>query len=399
MRGRQALSKDAPRAPSILSASHEFDAVKVAAAEIATIRNRSSASSALARWITEAFRPSTVDVRVVVPDRNGRLRLAAKRSHTSETFSAERVALRKAAFSSKRPLRGELPDGDASTICIPLVAAGEAHGVLEVAARPGEIETRWAILDCLASLGAVALHGVRRRETSGATRKVVEAPSSPGAAWMAHEIRSPLLVARATVERVMMSELEDHNKRLLERSRQHLDELTETVDRILDWACGGLSAGRRTLDFSAVVRSAIAAASAEGGADRLHVTTPERLTVLGDEPRITIAITNLIRNALRYSPEGSSVSVVLERSGNWASLRVDDEGPGVAEDERELIFAPLVRGRAGQGDGSGRGLGLFMARQAVEELGGRIWVESNGGGSSFRTLIPTAPRGERSSGS
>lgn len=216
---------------------------------------------------------------------------------------------------------------------------------------------------------------------------------------MAHEIRTPLIVARVTLERVIASELREENRMLLERSRAHLERLTETVDRILDWACGGLSAGRRRVDLTAIARSAVAAAGAEGGLERLAISGPARLLVVADEARLEIAVTNLIRNALRYSPEDSPISVTVEQTGALASLSVEDEGPGVMDEERELIFAPLVRGRAARGDDAGRGLGLFMARQAIGELGGRIWVEPKGAGSSFRIVIPIAGEGVSPSGS
>lgn len=228
----------------------------------------------------------------------------------------------------------------------------------------------------------------------GKPDRVADVPATPGAAWMAHEIRTPLIVARAIVERVIASELRDDNRMLLERSRAHLERLTESVDRVLDWACGGLVARRRPVDLTAIARSAVAAAGAESGLERVRVSAPDRLQIVGDEARLEIAVTNLIRNALRFSPKGSPISVTLELSGSWASLRVEDEGPGVPEDERELIFAPLVRGRAAMSDDAGRGLGLFMARQVVEELGGRIWVESKGAGSSFRIAIPIPDKGD-----
>lgn len=377
----------------------ELDAVRVAAAELSTIGSTSAASSAIVRWVAAAFRPTPVETRVIVQDRKGALRPAARSA--SPRSSSKLTSLRRAAFDSKTPVRAELDAPSASALLIPLVAGQHAVGVLEVVASPGEIESRWGVLDCLASLAAIALGSLPDRDTDGGQDRPrglepsgEKDDSTPSAAWMAHEIRSPLLVARATIERVMTSHNAEENRLLLQRSRAHLERLTDTVDRILDWACGGLAAGRQPVDLAVLARSATAAACTETDAERVRVIIPDHLTIMGDEARLTIAVANLIRNAVKFSPAGSPISVTLERSGNWASLRVDDAGPGVPADERELIFAPLVRGRAGSGDDSGRGLGLFMARQAVEELGGRIWVESNGKGSSFRILIPIPGRKE-----
>ncbi len=313
---------------------------------------------------------------------------------------------RREALSMKQPVRAEIADPPASAIVIPLVAGSDVVGVLEIVAEPGEIESRWALLDCLASLGAMAVRSARaaaapkaRVASRGETDETRASATTPGAAWMAHEIRTPLIVARATLERVISSDLADGERELVNRSHAHLDQLLGSVDRILDWACGGLVAGRHPIDLAEIARSAVTTACPDGGRERVRVSTPNHLRIIGDATRLSIAIANLIRNAVRYSPAGTPVALTLERSGTWASLRVDDDGPGVPEDERELIFAPLVRGRAGRGDDSGRGLGLFMARQAVEELGGRIWVESNGAGSSFRMLVPVPGKGEVESGS
>ena len=212
--------------------------------------------------------------------------------------------------------------------------------------------------------------------------------ATPGVAWMAHEIRSPLIVARAALERALSKELVEENRELLAGSLANLERLTHSVDRILDWVCGGLVSGRRPVDLAAVARSA-AEASIDDPA-RIRSDLDEPVVVIGDETRLRVAVTNLLRNAVKYSPADGTIRVLIERSGTWAILRVEDEGPGVPEDEREAIFTPLVRGRAGRRDGEGRGLGLFIARQAVEELGGNIGIEPVGNGSSFVIRLPIA---------
>ncbi|MGH2784270.1 MAG: sensor histidine kinase [Actinomycetota bacterium] len=220
------------------------------------------------------------------------------------------------------------------------------------------------------------------------TEQKLGAPATPGVAWMAHEIRGPLIVARATIERALSKELLEENRDMLSGSLANLERLMHSVDRILDWVCGGLVAGRRAVDLTAIARSA--AEESTDDRERIRFDLEESVVVLGDETRLGVAVSNLVRNAVKYSPAASTIRVLVERSGAWATLRVEDEGPGVPEDEREAIFTPLVRGRAGRRDGDGRGLGLFIARQAVEELGGSIGVEPVGSGSSFVIRLPIA---------
>ena len=101
-------------------------------------------------------------------------------------------------------------------------------------------------------------------------------------------------------------------------------------------------------------------------------------------------LANLLDNAVRYSPEGGTISVVARGRRGTAEITVADEGIGIAEADRQRIFTKFFRAERAPA-GPGAGLGLFLVRGLVAAMGGRIWVESEEGlGSRFTFELPLA---------
>ncbi len=135
----------------------------------------------------------------------------------------------------------------------------------------------------------------------------------------------------------------------------------------------------------------------------------KHITVEADRNRLSQVVTNLLINAIRYSPQGGSIEVILtqappepattsaEQEGTPSAsfpqtvmVVVNDQGIGVLPGERERIFERSFRGR-GARFASGSGLGLYISREIIERHGGRLWVEPHAGqGSSFRFTLPTS---------
>jgi K+-sensing histidine kinase KdpD len=117
-----------------------------------------------------------------------------------------------------------------------------------------------------------------------------------------------------------------------------------------------------------------------------------------DYVMIDQVLTNLLENALRYTPEGSPIEVNIQQQGKEVVVSVADHGPGIAEAEREQIFDKFYRvhGKTTtSGAVRGTGLGLAICRGLVEAHGGKIWVEeSKGGGAEFRFMLPLNDTGE-----
>jgi signal transduction histidine kinase len=121
------------------------------------------------------------------------------------------------------------------------------------------------------------------------------------------------------------------------------------------------------------------------------VIAAENVRVSADRLVLREAITNVVDNAVKYGPPGSAIDVRVEADGRRATLTVTDAGPGIPAEHRQRIFDRFYRvdeGRSRQMGGAG--LGLTIARWAVEANGGEISLESADSGSSFRIALPRA---------
>ena len=119
-----------------------------------------------------------------------------------------------------------------------------------------------------------------------------------------------------------------------------------------------------------------------------YAPPPETALVRGDPDRIAQIISNLLDNALKYSAAGSPIEVSLGIVGGEVHVCVEDQGLGVAADERDRIFAPFYRTTRTR-DIPGTGLGLHISRRLAEQHRGRLWLEKNAGpGSGFTLALP-----------
>lgn len=217
------------------------------------------------------------------------------------------------------------------------------------------------------------------------------------AADASHELRTPLTVIRSSVEHITR-----HPERTVGEQREALDDieaevehLTVLVDDLLLLArsdSGAVALDRMPLDLA---DTALDAASALGRAatDRgVHVEVdPEPAMLEGDPARLRQLVMILVDNAIRHSPRDGRVSVTVRSSGTTASVEVDDEGPGVREEDMTHVFDRFWR--APGAPSGGTGLGLAIAKWIVDRHGGRIGVANRPeGGAAFRVELPVAGR-------
>ena len=118
---------------------------------------------------------------------------------------------------------------------------------------------------------------------------------------------------------------------------------------------------------------------------QLDVNDPG-LAIDADRDRVLQVLSNLIGNALKFTPQGGAVTISMERRQDLARFAVSDTGPGIAESDVPKLF-----GRFWKGAAAGTGLGLSIAKRIVDAHGGRIWVESRPGeGATFLFELPLA---------
>jgi len=124
------------------------------------------------------------------------------------------------------------------------------------------------------------------------------------------------------------------------------------------------------------------------------VVEPGMPRIHGDEARLGQVIVNLVHNAVKFSPDGGEVSVIVGHSSDAVEVAVVDHGIGIAAADRDRVFERFYKADRARVRGGGTGLGLSIARNIVEGHGGRIRVESEEGrGSTFTFTIPLVPAG------
>jgi signal transduction histidine kinase len=214
---------------------------------------------------------------------------------------------------------------------------------------------------------------------------------------VAHELRSPL-----TTLATAMSVIESRRDELSDRSQRALDLLTEEVKRFRVLVTDLLEISRVDAKVDALSESLVEVGPLLGnslenaGAGDVVVTIDEESAhrwLYVDKRRFERIITNLVENAERYG--GGVTAVVVDSDDARVRICVDDDGPGVPEDERDRIFDRFARGTltaGSRGLGGGSGLGLALVAEHVKVHNGRVWVEeAPSGGARFVVELPLAP--------
>jgi signal transduction histidine kinase len=215
-----------------------------------------------------------------------------------------------------------------------------------------------------------------------------------GIAWTAHELRGPLLGIRAALEILLQRRPpEAKDRAVLSASLHELDQLTGSAEAILTWAAGEQPLDPGETDVVQIVEDVVGSGRLELGDERpIVVLAPEHAIARCDALHLRTVVSNLIRNAVAYSFRGTKVCIEIAQGTEYVQLSVSDEGPEIPLEERSTIFDPFVRGSVGSSNRVGSGLGLFIAKQVVEAHGGRIWVESERGATTFFVRLPTEGR-------
>lgn len=217
-----------------------------------------------------------------------------------------------------------------------------------------------------------------------------------------HELRNPLAVIRTNLDVALADP--DASAEDLRRTAEVVQKSTERIGRLVDDLLvyarkGSLSMAREPLDAAEVVIEAAAEfeAPARERGIRLDRVVETGLWVEGDRLGLGQALANLLANAVRLAPEGSTIRLSAGREGPWVWLAVQDEGPGIAPDDQDRVFQRFWRGDPRAGRDAGRsGLGLTIVRQVAEAHGGVVKLVSEpGDGSAFAIWLPAhaAPSG------
>jgi PAS domain S-box-containing protein len=228
----------------------------------------------------------------------------------------------------------------------------------------------------------------------------LERARSDFVATASHELRTPLaavLGAVKTLRRDDVSFEPEQREEFMEMIDREAERLSGIVAQIL--LTGQLDAGRLPLQverFDPVALTQDVVDSAElhlPNGIELRVEAPDDIPpVAGDANQLRQVISNLVDNAIKYSPQGGDVELRLNQNGQFARIEVVDAGLGIPRDEHERIFEKFYRLDPALTRGvNGTGLGLYISKELVERMNGRISVDSEPGrGSTFVVEVPLA---------
>ena len=246
--------------------------------------------------------------------------------------------------------------------------------------------------------GAYQLFLARRRLDESEARRL---RSQQQWQMAAHEIRTPLTAIQGSSELLLRYPLDDVRRgqmiRLISEESVRLGKLVERFLSVERLSAGEMELRRAPLDLASLLAATaerVRPAAERKGIQLIRKDEISGTEIEGDPELLEFAISNLLTNAVKYSPAGTSVTLALEQEGDQVLLHVSDQGPGMAVAESRRIFDRFYRTEAAQAsDNPGFGLGLAIASEIASHHGGDLRVESKPGtGSRFTLALPIGIR-------
>jgi two-component system sensor histidine kinase KdpD len=261
--------------------------------------------------------------------------------------------------------------------------------------READREVIDRISDPLARLLDVGFERQRLTEQTAEAEAVRRAEVAKTAVLHAvsHDLRSPLTAIVTAGSALQTDNLSDDDRReLLSVIDSESDRLSRLVDDLLDLSrieAGAVAPRPDWCDLKEVATRAADQVAAAHGDHPIEIRLPDELPLVrADTVQVERVFSNLIDNAIKFSPPGVPVTVSGGSSPAGVTIRISDRGPGIPSSARRDVFEPFFRGRGAQ---SGSGLGLAISRGFVEANGGRITLQSRKGeGTAFAVTFPRA---------
>jgi len=278
---------------------------------------------------------------------------------------------------------------------------------IQMAAKDGRVmETSWSMVrlsdDSRVGIGLDVTE--RKRDEAEMRRARAAAEMANRAkdefiAMLGHELRNPLSAISGAVGVLRRLEVENvaavHARDVISRQTEHLARLMDDLLDVGRVMTGKIVLDRRPLDLLEVAADVEATVRATGRAGRHRLSLAGTPTwVDGDPTRIEQIITNLVMNALKYTPPDGAISITVGADGAQAVVRVSDTGQGISAELLPRIFDLFVQGQqAAERAQGGLGIGLTLVRRLVELHGGRVEAASAGPGegSTFGVHFPRLP--------
>ena len=292
----------------------------------------------------------------------------------------------------------------ASLLILPLRTRREMIGALVIAANDPDramSDDKLPLAEVLAERAALAIENATLYTEQVEARRKVEDLSRLKDEFLSiasHELRTPVTsikgytqLAKMLIKENDLSTSEDY----LDIALDQIDRMSRLILELLDVSrieTGRLEIRRDTIAWPQFVRDVVHRHHTAVSERKFHVTVPDGSKIVtGDRDRLEQVLGNLLENAVKYSPDGSDVTVIVEDKGDSYVTAVSDRGIGIPADELNQVFERFHRGRqVSSTNYGGLGLGLYITKQIVERHGGTIWVDSKEGqGTSFYFSLPS----------
>jgi signal transduction histidine kinase/ActR/RegA family two-component response regulator len=317
------------------------------------------------------------------------------------TTAAVAVLLGGLAFAYVRPLVSRIHELAARA---ERISMGGAGGAVPVAARRDELDQLAAAFNRMSAGLAARDEALRARldELARANRRLAQANEAKDrfVAMLGHELRNPLgAIASAAEVLRLVGSTDDTASRSQEIIARQVGHLTRMVDDLLDashLASGRVVLQREPVNLAECVTRALAALRTSRLAGHQVTWQSTAAWVKADATRLEQVATNLLVNAVKYTPVGGRIAVSVAAEDDWAVLQVADDGIGIPADLLPRVFDLFVQGdREPHRSPGGLGLGLTVVRRLVELHGGRVEARSEGPGTgacfTVRLLRIAAP--------
>ncbi len=286
-------------------------------------------------------------------------------------------------------------------LATPLLQGARSIGMLSLVRREADAFSEEEI-ELAGLLGRLVASAVQNIRAYGAERKTVEelrrlsALRADFVSLVSHELRTPMAAvigAARTLQQRWRELSPEQRESFLELIAGETSRLADLIGDVLDTSrieAGTFSFRFAEVDLGRLVNDSVA--TAQIGQDEVRLRADVRTPlpeIRGDGERLRQVLTNLIDNAIKYSPDGAEVEVRAYQEDGFVRIDVRDSGPGIAKDDQKLIFEKFGRVTGTGATRPGTGLGLFIARSIAEAHGGALDVESAPDqGSTFTLELP-----------
>jgi K+-sensing histidine kinase KdpD/CheY-like chemotaxis protein len=314
--------------------------------------------------------------------------------------SNEPLVLQDARSSRDRLISVLVRDGHQSVLAVPVATAQKVNGIMIVATlaehefTPLEI----SLIRAISREVAIAITNTQLLEESSSAKALrdLDTMRSELLANVSHELRTPLAAIKGFASSLLQPDItfdDETRHSFIQTIDTEADKLSHLIDDLLLMSrieAGAFQAKKEWFEVYEIIGPIRDRLYNIAIKHNLTISMPDKLPLLlVDGPRIGEVITNLVENAVKYSPEASEIKIEVEVLGRQFITHVTDNGIGIPRENLPLVFDRFNQLANKNGRRKGSGLGLSICRGIVESHGGKIWIESEPGkGARFSFSLP-----------